>query len=609
MNQYEKDDYGFDQEWWHGHPIAMPKIVSTADQAPAQPEDDRHNELVMEMQRLMAFLDSSDRAYATIGALTQTEAIKDNQGFSAGSLLELLLNSWRTAALQCIEDGVSCPYDTASMKAAFERLFTSIVNTDDSEGMDNRHLGLVDLKVDTDPDKVGLTPLSELIGGHLWKNDVDINNYIETPADVLVMRINQEKAGCNLGVDVPQEFHLDKFLKENIDVTQQLRRQMAQARARVDKIAQIEQKLSSWVLPTTGKRVDAKQMLKHTIGHFSGQNRKDIDEADQSNSAPLGHEVSEESQAIAAQLQQAMASVEDKLERLKVEKEKFQKLVTDLSASNPPGLHETDLKHRYTLRGVATKPNVTYVLRPKAMAPIQVTETEDTDMLLPKQADEQEYEWWRIEYTVNGSTASISNEVFTPEEIVLQAVQVEHSSALLVYASDDACEPVDDDGLPEALQNFVTRDNESFKAELNKPPAYSDLTGPDLNDIPRASIERRGSNDSMAAAGSVDGDRDLDIHDHQHSNYNLGYDVGKSQMEVDVVDDRPPTPVHDIVLPDEPAEGMEMEMVEKAHEPLVPRMPNGNVAGTNGDGDTTMGGVGASQDDGVGGATGGRRTE
>ncbi|EME43435.1 hypothetical protein DOTSEDRAFT_72729 [Dothistroma septosporum NZE10] len=595
MNKYEQDDYGFDQEWWRGQPIATPKIVNTVDQVLAEPEDDRFKELVMEVQRLMAFLDSSNRAYASIGALTQAEIIKNNELSSkAGSLVELLLTSWRTAALRCVEDGVSYQEDTGSMKAAFERLFTSIVNTDDPQGMENEHMGLLDLKLNSDPDQDGLTHLFELLGGFLWNNDVNVNNYIETPADVLVMKIHQEKSGSTLGVDVPQGFYVDKYLKENIAATQELRKQMSEGKERISKIVQIEQKLNSWPHPTKVTKVDAGQMLKHTIGHFSGQNRKEIDEADQSNSAPIGHTMSEESLAVAAQLEQVMTSVQDKLEKLKVEKEKAQKLVADLSLSNPPGLAGTDLKHRYTLRGVATKPNVTYVLRPKAKDLTRATENGDTEMLLPKQADEQQYQWWRIEYPLNGSSAP-SNEIFVPDDSVLHAVQVEHNSALLVYASDDACEEVDDDDLPEALQKFIARDNGAFKAELNKPPAYSDL-----NDIPRMSIERRGSNDSTMANRSENGDRDYEHNAEQHSSYALGYDVTKSSNAMEVDD----LPVQEIRLPPADESGMEMEMVEKAHSPLVTAGVNGFGADTYGD--TTMGEIGESQDYGVGGAPVGR---
>ena len=56
--------YGQDAEWWRGHAIALSKIVNVDDGAPAQPEADRQDELLAEVQRLIAFLSASTRSYA-----------------------------------------------------------------------------------------------------------------------------------------------------------------------------------------------------------------------------------------------------------------------------------------------------------------------------------------------------------------------------------------------------------------------------------------------------------------------------------------------------------------------------------------------------------------
>ena len=77
LRQFVSSSYGQDGEWWKGHPISMPRIVHTDSGRPLEPEADTFEGLVVEVQRLMAFLDASDRSYASPGALTQTDAISD----------------------------------------------------------------------------------------------------------------------------------------------------------------------------------------------------------------------------------------------------------------------------------------------------------------------------------------------------------------------------------------------------------------------------------------------------------------------------------------------------------------------------------------------------
>lgn len=108
-------------------------------------------------------------------------------------------------------------------------------------------------------------------------------------------------------------------------------------------------------------------------------------------------------------------------------------MLARLSQSAPPGLEGGVLRHRYTLRGVSTKPHVTYVLRPKSDTADQGP---DADMFSDGDAPEG-MQWWRIEYdvTFNGPKTLVTR---STEDDVLRAVELEHNQALLVYASDNA---------------------------------------------------------------------------------------------------------------------------------------------------------------------------
>lgn len=118
---------------------------------------------------------------------------------------------------------------------------------------------------------------------------------------------------------------------------------------------------------------------------------------------------------------------------------------------------------------MSTKSNVTYVLRP---AGEQGQGREDADEMFPDSERPQGMQWWRIAYDVNANGASISR-TLTDEEEVIRAVELEHSQALLVYASDRAINFQPDPRLPEALEEFIRRDDELFAADLAQPSYYS----------------------------------------------------------------------------------------------------------------------------------------
>ena len=426
--------------------------------------------------------------------------------------------------------------------------------------------------------------LFELLDGLLWDTDPEnssmSDNYIERPAEVLVMCVYQTNptAMPQLRVEVPAEFYVDKYLKENVEATRAVRMEMAKSRRRIGKIEEIERKLKTWRNPVKNEQMDASLLLKHTYGHFSGQNRIDAAKADKTNNAAAadGSEADPPHyQDIAQKLEKIIASIDTKLRVLAQEKEKTRKTISDMSKAPPPGLQPDELKHRYILRGVATKPHITYVLYP--------TESDEDEEMSDDDNTPVGMRWWRMEYEVNasGSGARVTK-TRTADYDVLRAVELEHSSALLVYASDGANSPsLEERPLPRALQEFVDRDDELFAAELqaerSKPPAY------DLTDVPRESIEiERGSMDSTRVEGGPGSDFGDHGYDHAHYDggapsppeygadafmghpgFGLGPDIkqGYRQEDEDV-------PVHEIKLDESEDEGMGTEMVEKVHEPL-----------------------------------------
>ena len=585
MRNHVQPSYGQEEDWWRGHAIAMPKVVHVADGSPAQPDTDRQDELLAETQRLMAFLDCSQRLYAS-GALSQTDAIKYAQPASTRSrtILEFYLREWVAAA---------------STKSGHEgdlsHLFTTTVGTTDPQGMDSPYMHLVDLPVNTTGE--AKSDLSEMLDDLLWDTNPEgstSDNFLSQPAEVLVMRAyrQQASAGTPIRLEVPSQFYIDKYLEQNISASRDVRSQIAGHKKRVTKIEAVEAKLTSMKHPSKHEQIDAKTLLQYTAGHFSGHNKQEADKANNGNMNVVNGEIDtrpEHYPEIAKKLDKVIASIDDKLAQLNLTKEKTRKAISDMSKAS---FAEVGDGHRYTLCGVATKPNITYVLRPIE------EQDEDQDMLLEREEDDTPagMQWWRIEYEVSGSKTTI-NRMKSPDYDVLRAVELEHSSALLVYASDEACSPARyNPSLPRQLADFVKDDNALFEAELRDNAGHRALPSFNLmDDDVRPSIEGRTSMDSTRGAQGGDTPPYYDDDGFigaQHHEYGLGPDIksGTRMQEDDA-------PVTEIKLDEPEDEGI--EMVEKGDaEPFM----RGTVGG-----DAVM--EDASQDDGLGGHgdTGGMR--
>jgi hypothetical protein len=531
LRDYTMAQYGQDAEWWKGHQIALPKIVHTESGAPADAEIDKWDEFIAETQRLMAALDSSERSYVSANAMTQSEILRSApKGDMVTSFIKMFINA-ADARTDRMEE----------MKSFFCTLIGS------SQGMTEPYAEALEVSFET-TEEDGKMGLMEVLDDLLWdtksKDCEDRDNYIEKGADVLVLSAKQENPKIEkLQLQAPSTLYIDKYLKKNLDVSKPLRLEIAEQRRRFAKLNTVISKLTEWPHPTQqGTKLDARVMLQHTLGHFSGKNMADASNAEIENGiAVTGTIVPEQSHyaEIAAKLEAISLSVDKKVARLQEQKEYIRKQISQLSNSSPPQLVQEGLKERYTLMGVATKPNITYVLRPKS------TLAEDDDNMSTDSQDEATpdgMQWWRIEYAVNGSQPRISK---SPVEgtMVIQAIEVEHTTALLVYASDRAADLSNyNPDLPPALQQFVEDDNLQFNIELHDatrnhpPPAYDGGYDAHDSEIPRQSIEpttgRRGSMDSTCANLSGGNSR-RGSHDSLQPMYNYSGGFGNSGLPPD----------------------------------------------------------------------------
>ena len=477
--------YSHDSDWWRGQDIKLPRIVNTHDGSTTEPLNGPEEEIVAEMQRLMAFLDSSQRSYASAESLVRFIQNK-HVGFEG--------------ATACLIDHAMCAWESSANTLdpsgrKWDDIFRTIPGTTDPQGISTPNVWSLALDTSVEYQKnEDMVTLEEILDEALWEtspdSDVSTDNYLERCAEILTFRVDQhDKTKDKLGLTIPTSLYVDRYLKDNIEKTRPIRQQMAQAKQRMVKLNEISSSLMTFPHPQKPEQLDASLLMKYVCGMYSGANRKAVLEERESRGMDLSDAVPEpppEHAATAQKLEAICESIADKLKGkrdregfyvqadlyhlvLEQEKIKAQEALSQLSKQD---LAPTE--HRFTLRGVATKPNVTYVLRRKAQEVEQLI-----DLGSSAEADAPPgMQWWRIQYDTNASDVQVHKSVSSQDE-VLQAVEVEYNQALLVYASNKAVEFIPSSmTLPSALREFVDRDNAHFTQECRDhqgswEPSYS----------------------------------------------------------------------------------------------------------------------------------------
>ncbi|KAL5002860.1 hypothetical protein BDV10DRAFT_156381 [Aspergillus recurvatus] len=447
-------NYGHDAQWWNGQPIYLPKIVSIHD---AQDGNTEWDDILYESQRIIAFLDSTTRAFGSTDALA---GLKRLETYGSGSAVGTFLDAWQEAAVAADPGN---PLATVFSSTAYKRP----PKTDDSGATGQETL------IDEEPiDKEFFTlepyvepihgqTLYDVLDGTMWSDtpgeDLD-DVWLEHVADILTIQLDSVDTTTRaIDVKIPAAFYPDRYLASCRDIAREYRLQRLQIREDVVRLRSVMDRISA---SGSARAATSREVLGKA--------------ADAATSlAPQDEEWSEDRisvQELALQLKAISRKIEDKLKELESRQQQaleslksYSKYLTEPSTSpgEPP-------VHKYTLRGVCTEPHVTYVLRRSI--------PNDTE---PKP---DEYEWWRISFSVDdaksrqaqtGRSAPTDADVigYTARKVreveVLRAAREESKNVLLVYANSNAMN-YKEEPAPAPLQRFVSDDNVAFEKELQE---------------------------------------------------------------------------------------------------------------------------------------------
>ncbi|RDW89601.1 hypothetical protein BP6252_01633 [Coleophoma cylindrospora] len=437
-------DYGFDPEWWSGNGISAAMVLDEDDDE--RPESAEAEQFLHELQRLMAFLDSTDRSYGSVEALTSFPSMKRLTERARGPL------DVESAFFEVWKDIWSEDSEEQTM------LFTQGVSSDE-DGAESKDFAI--LKLDLPEPSEKAETIYDLADTLLWTGipadyDVAMTPYLSRVGNVIAFQFDGTPSSRN--IPIPPVWYPDRYLKQGREAAAIMRQRQAQINEHYESILNLENKLTNFNNAPGGKTVKVQDLLKAALQHDEAQldaGELSEDEEDSEDAEMLLQPVKFD---ISAELRKLTESIDKKLTALNEEKEKARETFRQVSklyteVSNDPDDPEL---HPYTLRGVATTKDTTYVRRMTMPEPSdQLVELEET-----KTPSDQ---WWKMTFSSAGQRPIVVEKI--DEEKVLEAAMTECKNPILVYANETALKrpyvP-----LPSPLENFVRTDNLAFSNEF-----------------------------------------------------------------------------------------------------------------------------------------------
>ncbi|KAI4114270.1 MAG: hypothetical protein LQ345_004921, partial [Seirophora villosa] len=435
-------DYGFQSEWWDGAPIEAPLIVDAGEAYTMSDTD-----VICESQRLMAFLDNTERAYGSTEALSTFPSLRMCEG---DSIIRGFLYTW---------SGDAAYHESAAgLCELFKSTGTKVIQGD----IQCEETVMLDLEVNEIFSEPGQT-LYDVMDALLWPGwdgtEHEQQIFFDNVADVLLLRVARgDNAAKGLDMKVPPVWYSDRYRQSAQARIQEMLAAKTAVKREIDELEARKQKAAEFSPSNQqGKSMAVNRLLEVARRHFEKSAAYgDVKQTQEEAMVQEGPDLKAYDK-IAEELKVLSDRVAGKLQMFEESKKLAGEKLRELSKlfTEPSDVPDDPPQDRYTLRGVCAAPHTVYVQ--------ERTKADSEDDLLDLGSGEEEWQWWKLSYEVSAAQPISCSKVREIE--VLKAARDEAPSAILVYASDRAM-AVQKRELPPSLQRFVQTDNRAFAAEL-----------------------------------------------------------------------------------------------------------------------------------------------
>lgn len=290
-------DYGYDPKWWDGQGISMPQELPAGD-AGSQPSS--KDDIILETQRLMAFLDGTKRAFGSAAAVSA--GVRMVRSWSAERRIEKFLESWGMKA------AAGRPDDQPSV--LFLNRIIQKSDPMDEEPIEKSFM-LADLSVDSNRPET----LYDVFDENLWADipDKELGDiWLDRIADVFTVRLTASASNDGVGVKIPAVWYPDRYMESCIGYARELRKRKLDTEAEVGKLQKLIDRISNGEGAGNGA-VKFREMMEKTIAGSrvatKGQEPSgSLDEGQESTSATQEtlDEFASQLRAIADQIEQKL---------------------------------------------------------------------------------------------------------------------------------------------------------------------------------------------------------------------------------------------------------------------------------------------------------------
>ncbi|KAI0977124.1 hypothetical protein F4678DRAFT_411909 [Xylaria arbuscula] len=501
--------YGHNTEWWKGKPILRQDVLAKMARGEDVWGEDTHPDFIDELHRLLAFLDKSDRSYASADSLAETKAIDESFGSWMPDVEERLFQALQDASADSPDCGIENMVTTGRIMSVTPPPADESESGGQSEEEENT-TSFIFLDIALDFESYSrVDTMYDALDHLLWSSALSLDYtfpqdaktaVLLNPAEVLTIRFGG--VGFSKPCDIPAIFYADRYMNNRRELALRFQTQMREIKNALRKLTWVEEErvnctgqLCCFNLQGFKSRHDvrecsaklmnfAKQLLERQkkdaqwrkfedqwergvpysmddlrlIHTWAGTSVfTDKEKADQEK---WGHitqaceDTIEEASRAVTECQQKRQELNHYLDvvrkRLTCQEDEVDNDLFVFRSNGDayrPEYWNPSIK--YSLRGVATTSDVAYVC------------VRDVEGSSENSAAKEQ--WWKIGY-VKSDASPIKSEKVTLDD-VLQAAGTESKHPILIYASEVALnqEPIP---LSDALRMFVKADNRSFQQEL-----------------------------------------------------------------------------------------------------------------------------------------------
>ncbi|KAJ3574608.1 hypothetical protein NPX13_g4306 [Xylaria arbuscula] len=466
--------YGQDSEWWKGNPI----LTQIALQKKARGEEiwgeDVHPDFVEELHRLLAFLDSSERSYASADGLAETKAIDPTFGSWMPDVEEKLFQALHEASTTNSNYGIEDMTTTGKIIPVIppSQDASELGGQEDEEDNTTSFIFL-DIALDSESYS-RVDTMYDALDHLLWSSALSLDYtfpqnartaVLLKPGEVLTMRFGG--SGFTKPCEIPEVFYADRYMHDRKELALRFQTQMRQIRNELEKLAWAEEEHSKdaqwryfegqWENGTSYS-MDDLRLISTWSGPSVFTNDEKSDQEKWQYVIQVCSEKIEEANRQVTEFQQKKDELNNILNIVRkrltcqeheADDDRFVFRSTD--AYRPEYWNPST---KYLLRGVATTTEVAYVC-------VREDDLFGSPEAMPAPKDQ----WWKVGYVARDASP-IKCEKVTPDD-VLQAAGTESKDPILVYASEAALNqkriPLSD-----ALRVFIKHDNRHFQQELTE---------------------------------------------------------------------------------------------------------------------------------------------